>query len=210
MFESRLKSCIVNIKDVQLRQLFARDLHHERYRLNQTFHTCKGEQVSCLAACYKPTTPATSRKSSRVPLVTYYRHCNILTSVGDYFADAWLQAYSVQQSCGFQARVPRKRILQKADNCHKLGQFLIYYCLLLSFLQLAINALFKTANAALITINEKVTQLMQANKTITTRCRNKVEVGEGGGDTTLWKVLVTSGYAHNKNTILTYRPTTVG
>ena len=62
LFESRFKSRIVNTKDVQLRQVFACDLRHERYRLNQTFDTCKWEHVSCLAACYKLTTPATSRK----------------------------------------------------------------------------------------------------------------------------------------------------
>ena len=82
LFESRFKSCIVNTKDVQLRQVFACDLHHERYRLNQTFDTCKREHVSCLAACCKLTTPATSPKSSGVPLVTYRKQCNILTSVG--------------------------------------------------------------------------------------------------------------------------------
>ena len=32
----------------------------------------------------------------------------------------------------------------------------------------------------------------------------------GGGDTALWQVLLTSGYAHNKNTSLPYHPTTVG
>ena len=42
------------------------DPHRERYRLNQTFDTCKRELVSGLAACYKLTTSATSRKSSRV------------------------------------------------------------------------------------------------------------------------------------------------
>ena len=34
--------------------------------------------------------------------------------------------------------------------------------------------------------------------------------GGGWGGTALWQVLVTSGYAHNKNTSLPYRPTTVG
>ena len=113
LVESRFKSCIVSIKNVHLRQLFACDLHHERYRLNQTFDTCKREHVSCLAACYKLTTPVTLRKSSRVPLVTYRVHCNILPALDDYFAVACLQAYSVQQKLS----VPRKRILQKADNC---------------------------------------------------------------------------------------------
>ena len=47
----------------------------------------------------------------------------------------------------------KKTYTAKADNCHKLGQLVIYYCLLLSVLQLTINALFKTNNAALITIN---------------------------------------------------------
>ena len=149
MFESRLISCIVNIKDVQLRQLFACDLHHVRYRLNQTFDTCKREHVSCLAACYKLTTPVTSRTNSRVPLITCRRHCNILTSVGRLLCGRMVA--SLWRAT--KLSVPRKRILQKADNCHKLGQLLISYCLLLSFLQLTINALFKTNNAALITIN---------------------------------------------------------
>ena len=53
LFESRFSSCIVNIKDIQLGQLFACDLHHESYqRLNQTFDTCMLEHGSFLAACY--------------------------------------------------------------------------------------------------------------------------------------------------------------
>ena len=76
LFESRFRSCVVNIKDIQLGQLFVCDLHHELsyQRLNQTFDTCLREHGSFLGACYKLTTPATVRKSSRVPLVTCRRH----------------------------------------------------------------------------------------------------------------------------------------
>ena len=83
LFESRFSSCIVNIKDIQLGQLFACDLHHESYqRLNQTLDTCMPlEHGSFLAACYKLTTPATSRAREY-----RWQHAagagNILTSVG--------------------------------------------------------------------------------------------------------------------------------
>ena len=67
---------------------FACDLHHERYRLNQTLDTSKREHVSCLAACYKLTTPATSRKSSRVPLKHAASTASSLPALDDYFAVA--------------------------------------------------------------------------------------------------------------------------
>ena len=44
------------------------------------------------------------------------------------------------------------------------------------------------------------------NKIMTTRWRNK----GGGGGTALWQIIATSGYAHNKNPSLTYRPITFG
>ena len=110
MFESRFKSCIVNIKNVELRQLFACDLHHVRYRLNQTFDTCKREHVSCLTACYKPTTPATSRKEFAGTVGQHTAStATSLPALGGYFAVAWLQAYSVQQNCLFQENVYRKK-----------------------------------------------------------------------------------------------------
>ena len=110
-----LKSCIVNTKDVQLRQVFACDLRHERYRLNQTFDTCKWEHVSCLAACYKLTTPATSRKEfagtvGNIPQALQLpsqRWMTTLRSLG-------CKLIACNKNCRF-------RILQKADNCHKLG-----------------------------------------------------------------------------------------
>ena len=93
--------------------------------------TCKLEHVSCLVACYKLTPAATSRNSSRVPLVTCRRHQHVVTSVG------WLLCGRMFASISYATKlsVPRKHSLQNADNRHKLGQLLNDCWLLLFFLQ---------------------------------------------------------------------------
>ena len=61
-------------------------------------------------------------------------------------------------------------------------------------------------------MHEKVTQLNSSRRQIRQLLQDAVIKGGGGGggDTALWQVLATSGYAHSKDTSLTYRPTTVG